>query len=428
MAQAVTDKKLVERKKESSVFKEWRFVLLFATTAVSSFSVSFFMISTNWYVVNYLGLEAMLGFVMFASSVPRLIFMLLGGVIADRMSKPWIMFISDFTKGILLVGVLGLFTFDVLSIWVLIGLALMFGILDAFFYPASNSLLPSTVKPEQLTRANSVISMTNHSSQIVGPLLAGVLLTTGGYGLVFGVTAAALLLAGLIDIILKRSVSKAAADKMNEEPAVAAGKRLSVVASMKEGLAYVKNKSFLLALMASTVFLNLFFTGPLMVGLPLYATTVLSGSAVTYSFLNGGISAGMLVGTLIIGVLNIQKKRGLISVIGILFLAMAFLFFSLSAAFWLSMVMIILIGMAVGIINVPLAAVIQKHTDKEYLGRVMSLVSFSSMGLVPVSYLMTSLLLGLHVSVSAIMTVSAACLMVVSLVIMMKAKALRTVD
>lgn len=132
-----TLEKNVIMEKVPSVFKEYRFVLLFLTTVVSSFSVSFFVVTTNWYIVNYLGLEAMLGLVMFASSVPRLAFMLIGGVIADRLSKPWIMFLSDFTKGILLLGVISLFLFDILSIPFLVILAFLFGVLDAFFYPAS---------------------------------------------------------------------------------------------------------------------------------------------------------------------------------------------------------------------------------------------------------------------------------------------------
>jgi MFS family permease len=126
---------------EPSIFKNTSFLFLWMTIFASSLSVSFFMFAINWYIVDYLKLDAMLGVVLVASTVPRLLFMLIGGVIADRMSKAKVMFISDVTKGILLIGIVCLFLFDVLSIWSLVVLGFLFGVLDAFFWPASNSIL-----------------------------------------------------------------------------------------------------------------------------------------------------------------------------------------------------------------------------------------------------------------------------------------------
>ncbi|MBU9714363.1 MFS transporter [Evansella tamaricis] len=419
------DKRVQKVPKTPSVFKEYRFVLLFLTLLVSSFSVSFFSLATNWYVVNFLGLEAMLGIVMFASSVPRLVFMLIGGVIADRVSKAWVMFISDFTKGVLLVGIIALLMFDLLAIWPLIVLAFIFGLLDAFFWPASSAILPETVKEEQLTRANSVLNMTRQASMIVGPLLAGIMLAIGGYVLIFGITAATLLIAGIIDLMMKRNMPKEERDSKQSKLGLNGG---GMFASIKEGFLYVKNSSFLLALMLSAVFLNLLFSGPFMLGLPIFATHVLEGTEVTYSFLSGGIAGGMVLGSILVGVLNIKKKRGVFSIAGILALAIFCLAFSLSSSFYLNMAFVILIGAASSVANIPLLAVIQHHTEKEYLGRVMSFISFSAMGLMPISFLFTTLLLALSISIDVIMLVSASALIMVSTMIIWKGKGLRMVD
>ncbi|MEC2072005.1 MULTISPECIES: MFS transporter [Alkalihalophilus] len=408
--------------RERSLMKEYRFLLLFFTLLVSSLSVSFFMVATNWYVVDYLGVEVMLGIVFFASSVPRLIFMLIGGVIADRMSKAWVMFLSDFLKGLLLLGVIALFLFDLFTIWPLVILAFIFGVLDAFFWPASGSILPECVKQSQLTRANTIIDMTRQGSMIAGPLLAASMLALGGYVLLFGITALLLLLAGVIDLVLKKKIPE---KKVND---AGSNQTETVIQAMKEGFRYVKQSPFLLALMASTIFLNFFFSGPLQLGMPIFASHVLQGDEVTYALLNGGIAAGMLAGGIIIGIVNVQRKRGLVSIIAMSFIGLMFLGLSLSTTFIGSMLFIILLGAAVSITNIPLITVIQSHTNGEYLGRVMSLTSFASMGLMPISYLSTSMLLAAGLPIEQIMFYSAAGLVFVCLMILWKAEALRTAD
>lgn len=415
----------VKQQKASSIFLERKFLLLWLTLLASGLSVSFFLFATNWYVVDYLGLEKMLGLVFFASTVPRLLFMLIGGAIADRISKPWIMFISDVSKGLLLIGVVALLVFDVLSISFLIVLAFLFGILDAFFWPASGSLLPTVVNKEQLTRANSVIDMTKQATMITGPFLAAILLGSGGYIAVFAFISFSLLVAGGIDIIIKNSIKS---EDQEKQEIFNKNEKTNMFQSIKEGFTYVKQSTFLLSLMSTMIFLNLFFVGPFTIGMPLFARDILSGTEITYSFLNGGLAAGMLLGSLSIGLLNIQKKRGLISVLSIMCLSILFILLSLSDSLLVSLPIVILMGVTVACANVPLAAVIQHHTANEYLGRVMSLVTFASMGLVPISYLFTSFLLSISVPIETIMLISSSILCSMTLFVIIKVKSLREVD
>ncbi|MFD1739627.1 MFS transporter [Bacillus salitolerans] len=405
-----------------------KFLLLWLTYLASSLSVSFFLFVTNWYVVDYLRLEAMLGLVFFASTVPRVLFMLIGGAIADRVSKPWIMFVSDFAKGLILLGVIVLLFTDLLSIWVLIGLGLVFGILDAFFWPASGSILPTIVKEEELVRANSILDMTRQFSFICGPLIASFLLGIGGYTTVFAITAVFLLYAAFIDLKLRANGSEELKEESEKEGRMAKQQLASIMASIKEGFMYVKKSTFLTALMSTSVFLNLFFTGPYTLGMPIFTRNILGGDVLTYSLLTGSVTTGMLVGTFLIGMLNLKKKRGLISILSILAMSILFIVLSLTKVFWISIPVVILMGATIAFANVPLSAVIQSHTDKEYLGRVMSLLAFAAMGLTPISHLLTSSLLALGISIEKIMLVSSSCLCLFIVFTIIRAKPLREVD
>ena len=72
------------------------YFFLWGAAFLSSFGISFFLFSESWYIVNVLNLEASLGLIYIASSIPRLLFMIISGTVFDRMSKTKIMFLSDF--------------------------------------------------------------------------------------------------------------------------------------------------------------------------------------------------------------------------------------------------------------------------------------------------------------------------------------------
>lgn len=361
----------------------------------------------------------MLGFVFVASSIPRLLFMLIGGAIADRVNKASIMLLSDFTKAVLLILVICLLVFDLVSIWVLVGLAFLFGLLDAFFWPASSSLFPKLVEREQLTRANSIVHTTQRFSVIVGPLIAGLIIGFGSYELMFGLVSLMLMLAAVVDLYLRRRVGL---DEEENET------HPSVWRSIMDGLRYVKQSPFLLTLMLTSVSLNLFLSGPLQMGLPIFARNVIGGGEFTYSLLSGVLGVGMLIGAVIVGVININRRRGLVSLVSIVALGVFMVIFSLTGELWLSLLVISLVGLTLSIIDVPILSAIQANTDEDYIGRMMSLISFASMGLLPVSFLLTSLFISLGFSIDQIIFVASCCLLTVGLIVVTFAKSIRYVD
>nr|WP_040402773.1 MFS transporter [Alkalibacillus haloalkaliphilus] len=401
------------------LYRNRSFVLYFLTFLASSLSVAFFLFTVNWYVVDYLRLEAMLGFVFVASSIPRLLFMLIGGAIADRVNKATVMLLSDFTKAVLLVLVIGLLVFDLVSIWVLVGLAFLFGLLDAFFWPASSSLFPKLVDKKQLTRANSIVHTTQRFSVIAGPLIAGVVIGFGSYELMFGLVSIMLLLAAVVDIYLRRRVGLGQEEQQEHQ---------SVWRSVIDGLRYVKQSPFLLTLMLTSVSLNLFLSGPLQMGLPIFARNVIGGGEFTYSLLSGLLGVGMLIGAVIVGIININRRRGLVSLVSIVALGVFMVIFSLTGELWISLVAISLVGLTMSIIDVPILSAIQANTDEDYIGRMMSLISFASMGLLPVSFLLTSLFISLGFSVDEIIFVASCCLLTVGVFVITFAKSIRYVD
>lgn len=410
-----------QREVSPAIWKNRNFLLLWIAGLCSSFGLAIFMFSEAWYVVEVMGLEASLGLVFIASSVPRVLFMMIGGAVADRFSKNFIMFLSDILRAGVAIALVLWLVFGDVTIWSFVTFALIFGVLDAFFWPASGGLLPSLVNKEQLTRANSVIQMTSQSSFIVGPMLAGAVIALGSYVLAFSVTAALLIVASIAVLLIRTSKKKA---EVGDSDAGSS----DLLKSIKEGIAYVKESAFLMALILFAVFINLFMVGPLQMGLPLFVKNVLGGNSLDFSYLEGTLAGGMLVGSILIGVLNVQKKRGLLVIAAVGINGIFFSLFSFTNELWQSLALIALLGSTFSIINIPIIAAIQSTIKEEMMGRVMSLLSMASLGLVPVSFALTSLFLSMGVDITKIMLAGGTLIIILSVIIFSKVPGLRNFD
>ncbi|WP_349407683.1 MFS transporter [Pseudalkalibacillus sp. SCS-8] len=414
---------VVEQQKDEFSPAIWRnrnFLYLWLAGLCSSFGLAIFLFSESWYVVEVMGLEASLGLVFIASSVPRVLFMVIGGAVADRFNKNVIMFLSDILRAGVAVALVFWLLFGTVTIWSFVLFALVFGILDAFFWPANGGLLPSIVEKKQLTRANSIIQITNQSSFILGPMLAGAVIALGSYVLAFSVTAGLLLIASIAILLIRMTKRKTKASSTEN------GSELWT--SIKEGILYVKQSAFLVSLILFAVFINLFMVGPLQMGMPLFVKGVLDGNSLTFSYLEGTLAGGMLLGSILVGILNLQKRRGLLVICAMGINGLFFCLFSFTNELWQSLLLIAFLGTTFSVINIPVIAAIQSIVKEEMIGRVMSLLSMASMGLVPVSFALTSLFLSLGADITNIMVIGGALIVILSVIAFFKVPSLREFD
>ncbi|MBX0358202.1 MFS transporter [Halobacillus sp. Nhm2S1] len=406
-----------ETKEIPSIFKNRNFLLLWGAALLSSFGISFFLFSQSWYVVNVLGLEASLGMLYIAVSIPRVLFMIISGTVADRFDKAKIMFLSDFIRGLLLIGLVVWFMFGGITLWTFVTFAFFFGILDAFFWAAESAVIPSIIHKDHLTRGNSIIQMTNQTSFILAPMLAGVIIAFGNYEIVFATTAVMLIVASALIFLMR-------VPKVKEE----SEEQKRFWDDFREGILYVKHSRVISLVVLTTIFMNLFLVGPLTMGLPLFVKTILEGTAMDFSFLEAGLAVGMLFGSIVVGVLNVKKNRGKIGILALVIAGMAFTGLSFTTELWMSILCLGIFGFALSGSNIPFIAAIQSLIEEKMLGRVMGLISLASMGLIPVSYALTSGVLAFGVSIHHIMAVGAILVTLYSMFIFFRFRELREIE
>jgi MFS family permease len=134
-----------------------------------------------------------LGAVLASRGVALVAFLLVGGVIADRLPRRQIMIYSDLTR----LGTQGLIAALLLSgtaqVWQLAVLSFIYGVGDAFFRPTSTGIVPQTVTTERLQQANALIALTQSTFTILGPVIAGVIIALTDVGWAFAIDAATFL-------------------------------------------------------------------------------------------------------------------------------------------------------------------------------------------------------------------------------------------
>ncbi|MCU5704797.1 MULTISPECIES: MFS transporter [Bacillus] len=398
------------------LLKNTNFLFLWAATLFSSFALAFFTFSQTWYIAKTLNLEASLGVVFVALSVPRLIFMIIGGAVADKFPKKNIMFYSNIIRAILVATILTWFIVGDVTLYTFALFALFFGLADAFFWSADGSILPELVEKSRLTQANSLTQMTNQASVILGPVLGGILIKFTNYETIFSITILLLIIAA----ILVQKIQFTMPEQQNTDK--------GMFTSIKEGILYVKESPFLSTFLICSAFLNLFLIGPMQVGFPLFVKNVLHGDSLQFSYLEASVGGGMAIGAVIVGLKNINRRRGLFCIIMMLLSGVFFLSINFSTVLWQALLAGMFYGITIAMAIVPLMAMIQSTVKEEMMGRVMSLLMLSSMGFIPLSYAFTSIALAIGIPIVTVMKSGAIAVIVFVLFVAIRVPVVRKFD
>jgi MFS family permease len=359
------------------------FRLLFAGATTSLLGDQFALIATPWLVLRLTGDPLALGIVLALEGIPRAVFMLLGGAITDRLSPRLLMIASDLIRCVLTVGMaLAIFT-GAVQMWMLYVFGLGFGLVAGFAIPAENSIVPLLVAESDLQAGNSIIMGVSQLTGFIGPTIAGIIIggfsgSFFGIGLAFAVDAASFAVSATTLWLMHgggRSRSGSAA-----EPE-------SIWASILAGVKYLWGEKVLRLMFLVITAVNFLIVGPLLVGIPVLASQRLPEGAVAFGLLMSAYAGGNLTGYLAAG--SLPRPGGNTMRAFILLLLAAFGMVIGSLGFLRStapdFILMLLLGVGNGYLSIILFTWMQTRTPREMLGRMMSILSLSNIGLVPIA-------------------------------------------
>jgi MFS family permease len=183
--------------------REREFRLLFAGRAVSLLGSAIAPVALAFAVLGLTGSKTDLGIILAARQVPLIVFILVGGIWADRLPRNHVMVAADLVSALSQATVATLLITGKAEIWHLVALAAVNGCSSAFFFPASQGVIPQTVPPQLLQAANALLRLGINGSLIGGAAVAGFLVAAFGSGTALAVDAATYFL-GAVFIALMR--------------------------------------------------------------------------------------------------------------------------------------------------------------------------------------------------------------------------------
>jgi predicted MFS family arabinose efflux permease len=311
------------------------------------------------------------GYVLSAEAVPLVCLVLIGGVIADRLSRRTVMIGSDLVRCASELLLAALLLTGSPPLWVFLVLAGVLGAGQAFFNPALTGLLPQISSPGRLQQANALSGTAASAAQVAGPATAGVIVAAGGAGwaiavdgMTYAVSAACLALVHI--------------------PARAPHHHEPFAAQLRAGWAEFRSRSWLWATVAQFSLFNVFTYAPFMVLGAVIADRALGGAA-AWGVILAAQGAGSIIGGL--AVLRIRPRRPLAAAIcGMACFAGPAALLAAGAPAAATAAAAAVSGAGLAVCDTLWGTALQQHVPAAVLSRVSAYDWLGSIAFVPLGY------------------------------------------
>jgi MFS family permease len=367
------------------------FALLWAGQTTSRLGDSLYRIALAWWILEKTGSAVAMGTVLIFSQIPLLLFLLIGGVVVDRLPRVRVMFVSDILSGLVITFVAIFSWLDLLQIWHIYITSLIFGFVEAFFFPAYQAIIPQITPPDMLTSANSLNGLSQRVTGIVGPALGAALVATGGTSVTFGLNALSFFISALFVFpMLKMNVEK---NRRNENESEISHKPKTFkdmvrqgVADLREGWDVIISVPWIWITIVIFGFLNIMEASPRAVAMPFFIKDNLGADVGLLGIFGSSFSIGYVLGMLWLGQYKRLRWRGPVSYVATAINGVLLLFFGLKFPIPILIGSMFVYGVCMSIFGLIWTNTLQEMVPHELLGRVYSIDALGSWVLLPVGF------------------------------------------
>jgi MFS family permease len=371
------------------------FRLLWLGQSVSLFGDQFYLIALPWLTLRLTGSAFALGTVLMVAAGTRAAFQLLGGALSDSVSPRALMIVSSVVRAIVTALIAIVVLLDVTKLWHLYTLSFIFGMVDAVFFPAYMAVIPSLVSKEELAASNAMLRGTGRLMTLLGPAVAGIVVSTAGLTVAFAVDTITFVFVAVMVGLMKKSGSPAERDEEASEQRRAGLKGLLV--SIREGLRYAWSEPVVRALFLFICAIEFSYAGPASVGIASLAKTRFEAEGATaLGWMMSSLGGGMLIGMLSAGSITAGRRRGPVLIGGAVAIGIGLTLLGFATHLLIACAVLVLLGAGGGLGNILIMAWIQSRARAGMLGRVISLLMLGMSVLEPLSFALSGFVVTLN--------------------------------
>ncbi|MEG3959509.1 MFS transporter [Microcoleus sp. herbarium2] len=365
------------------------FCLLWLGQSLILCAAQFWLVALTWLVLQKTGSGTAIGTVLIAAAVPRALLTLVGGALSDRLPPDRVATVAAAVNTLLVASVAALLWLNIFQIHYLILIAGIFGISDAFLYPATLTTLPKLVDKSLLVQANSLMQGGEQITNVIGPAAAGIVIGAFGLPIAFTLNVVLFAVGGLFLLSIRQPTGKSKAIA----PSVS-----QLLGEIMEGVRYAWKNSAIRISLLIVAMLNLATLGPLVVGVAKLVELRFGGSATTYGYLQAAFGVGAFIGVLATSSIKSVKNPGLSLVLLAYGLGIGTVGLGFVQQQWMAYGVIVLMGLGGGFVGVIAVSWLQEQTGAAMQGRMMGLLTFTSVALDPFSQAISGFLMDIDLT------------------------------
>ncbi len=352
------------------------FALLWSGQTISRFGDSLHRLAVMWWVLEKTGSAAQMGLVTFFGLTPMIVFLLVGGVLVDRLPRLRVMLLSDVLSGVVVSALALLAYLQWLELWMLYIGVFLFGFLEAFFYPAYAAAIPEITPKELLPSANSLTDLSRRLMGIIGPATAAVLVAAGGTSLALALDGASFFISAACLLFIPK----------NNLATTETAERKNAVAELREGFSFVLSSPWLWITIAIFGVINVTDNGPFAVALPLLIKKDWHGEVSALGLIQTAFSAGSVLSAMWLGRYAKLRHRGLLAYLSTVVTGLCIFTIGLPITLWGIGIAAFVRGVSAACFGLIWTNTVQELVPREKLGRVFSIDALGSFVLMPLGF------------------------------------------
>ncbi|MBG9691495.1 MFS transporter [Lysinibacillus sphaericus] len=360
--------------KSRYLFKDKNFFLFWLSQVISSIGNTLIPVTITFAVLEVTGSATKLGMVLGALWISRVIFVMFGGVLADRIPRKKILIIADLLQGVNHVVVGILFFVGSIEMWHLTVSALFYGAVSAFHSPASSGILPQLIDKEKFQKANSVLSIANSIFEIIGPALAGVMVIFWGFSTIFFIDAITFFISMILMCLV---IERYKSEPRTEE---------SYWADLVGGIRVVRNYSWIWSTLIIFSTLNFAIASFYVLGPIIILENF--GDPKAWGLIVMASSVGGLIGGVVSHNIKLKNPLRVSFIIMPIFVSLEILVLIGPMSSWIIMLVVMFTSASIVIGGVLWDTFVQHNLPQNLLSRIGSLDSFVSFVFMPLGFVL----------------------------------------
>ncbi len=361
-----------------SAFKSRNYRLYFVGQSISLLGTWMQKTAVSWVVYTLTHSKFMLGVTLFATMFPSFLFSFLGGVVSDRYNRYKVLLLTQLVSMIQALLLTVLVFFKQYTVWEILALSVLLGIINAFDVPARQSLVFEMVEKKDLPNAVALNSSMVNLSRLIGPGIAGIVIEKLGNDVCFGLNTLSFL-AVIVSLLFMRL------PKYVPNP-----RTKNVLGQLRDGLVYIRKTRDIAFLLKMLALISLFVL-PFSTLIPVYAKDIFHGTASTFGVIDSVIGLGAFSGAIFLASLRPGTNLRIVLAVNTFVFGIGLLLFSHAIYYPLALVFAAIGAFGMMSQLTITNTLIQTTVDPAMRGRVISVYAMVLFGMQPLGGLLIGL-------------------------------------